>query len=120
MYVKNLHNNTTLLNRVAHNIWVCLFMFMFRCVTLKHLNTCSLTTIDSFSCIGGLGVTPLTAVPEVPSSIPGSNKGAHVCFPVLLMFRFYSSILFVPSFVMKWFHCSLNVISIRIHVQRKM
>ena len=45
---------------------------MFQPHTLKQLIT--LTSIDTFSCLGGTEVTHRTAVPEVSDSIPGSVK----------------------------------------------
>ena len=44
-------------------------LFMFRPIALKQLN--SLTTIDTFSWLGGPKVTQLAAVRMVPGSIPG-------------------------------------------------
>ena len=43
---------------VAPKIWVLLFVF--RQIALKQLN--NLTSIDTFSCLGGLEVTQQTAV----------------------------------------------------------
>ena len=50
---------------------------MFRPITYIQFN--SLTSIDTFSCLGGVHVTQYTAVGE----IPGSNF--YVCFFVLLL-----------------------------------
>ena len=58
-------------------------VFMFRCITLKHLN--SLTNIDSVSWLGDLEVTHRTAMPQVPGSIPSSEKDIYVCFFVWLL-----------------------------------
>ena len=60
-----------------------LCLFMFRCITLKHLN--SLINIDTVSWLGGPEVTYQTAVPQVPGSIPGSDKDIYVCFFVWLL-----------------------------------
>jgi len=46
-------------------------LFIIRPITLKQLN--SLTSIDTFSCLGDREVTLQTAVREVPGSIPGSG-----------------------------------------------
>jgi len=43
-----------------------------------------LTNIDTVSWLGGPEVTHRTAVPQVPGSIPGSDKDIYVCFCVWL------------------------------------
>jgi len=58
----------------VENVWP--WLFMFRPTTLKRLN--SLTTIDTFSCLGGPEVTHHSAVREVPGSIPDSGKAFYV------------------------------------------
>jgi len=52
-------------------------LFMFRPMTLKQLK--SLTSIDIFSCLGGLEVTHKTAVRKFKDLIPGSGKDICCC-----------------------------------------
>ena len=52
-------------------------LFIFRPITMNHLN--SLTLIGTFNCLGSLQVTHYTAVRELPGSIPGSGKDIYVC-----------------------------------------
>jgi len=66
-------------------IWLCLFTF--RPIASTQLN--SLTTLDSFSWLGGAVVTHPLWMQEVPGSIPGSGKGFYVWFFVLLLLCFY-------------------------------
>ena len=66
-------------------IWLCLFTF--RPIASKQLN--SLTTIDTFSWLGGAVVTHPLCVQEVPGSTPGAGKGFYVWFFVLLLLCFY-------------------------------
>ena len=65
-------------------------LFMFRLITLKHIN--SLTSIDMFSCLACRSVTHQTSVREVPSSIPGFGNAFYVCICVLLFMWFYFSV----------------------------
>ena len=61
-----------------------LCLFTFRPTASKQLN--SLTTIYTFSWLGGAVVMHPLSVQEVPGSIPGSGKGFYVgCFVLLLL-----------------------------------
>jgi len=92
MQVKVLQEKTSL-NNSGQQIW--LWLFMFRPITLKQLN--SLTSTDKFSCLGGLEVTHLTAVRQVPGSTPGSGKYFYVCYLLFCccLFLFVLNTLFV-------------------------
>jgi len=63
-----------LLKMSGPQIWLCLFTF--RPIASKKLN--GLTTIDTFSRIGGAVVTHPLWVQEVPGSIPSSGNGFYV------------------------------------------
>jgi len=56
---------------------------MCRPITLKQLN--SLTTFDTFRCLGGPDETHQTAVIEVPGYVPGSNKAFMLVVCVLFV-----------------------------------
>jgi len=87
-------------------IWLCLFMF--RPIASKQLN--SLTTINTFSWLGGAVVTHPLWVQEVPGSIPGSSKGFYVWFLVLLLLCFYflsKNTLFVTKFCNSFYNVNL-------------
>ena len=73
-------------------IWLCLFTF--QPIASKQLN--SLSTIDTFSWLGGAAVTHPLWVQELPGSIPGSGKGFYVWFFVLLLLCF---LLFVQKHI---------------------
>jgi len=83
----------------------------------------SLTTLNTFSWYGDLEVMQLTAMPEVPGSIPNGDKKFYVycdknfyilCYVGFLL-HFYS-IFWVqkPLFVMKYFQSFCNAILFRI------
>jgi len=65
-----------------------LCLFTFRPIALKHLK--SLTTIDTYSWLGGPLVAHPTGVREVPGSIPGSSKDFYAKFSVLGFIVFLS------------------------------
>ena len=67
---RNITENMYLLKMSGPQIRVCLFTF--RPIASKQLN--SLTTIDTFSWLGGAVVTHPLWVQEVPGSIPSSGK----------------------------------------------
>jgi len=62
-------------------------LFTVRLIAFKQLN--SLTTIDTFSWLGGPEVTHPPWVQDVPGSIPGSDRDVYVWFCVLLLLWFY-------------------------------
>jgi len=82
---KILQKKMYLLKMSGPQIWLCLFTF--RPIASKQLN--GLTTINTFSWLGGAVVTHPLWVQEVPGSIPGSGKGFYVWFFVLLLLCFY-------------------------------
>ena len=85
------------------------YLYMFRCITLKQLN--SLTTIHSLSFLGGQVVTHKTTVPEVLGSILRIYKEfCLLCFCCDL--TLVQKQLHV--FVMKCCHLFGNVISFSI------
>ena len=61
-----------------------LCLFMFRCITIKHLNR--VTNIDTVCWLGGTEVPHRTAVPQVPVSIPGSNVQGYLYIYVCDLF----------------------------------
>jgi len=66
---------------------------------LKQLN--SLTSINTFSCLGGRKVTLQTGVRVVPGSIPGSGKGFCMfafCFVVVVLLFVVQKSLFTQMF----------------------
>jgi len=80
-----------------------LCLFTFRPIASKQLN--SLTTIVTFSWLGGAVVTHPLWVQEVPGSIPGSGKGFMFDFFVLLLMCFYflsKNTLFVTKFAISF------------------
>jgi len=84
----NYYGKRTLLEKCGPQIRHCLFMF--RLITLKQLKC--LTTIDKFSCLGGLEVTHQTTVREDSGSMPGSGKYVFIYF-LFVVVMFYSFIL---------------------------
>jgi len=75
----------------------------------------SLTTIETLICHSGLYVTHQTALPEVPGSIPGSDKDLYVCFFwfVVVVFNIWTPkwrSLFVKQFCNSF--CNVALISI--------
>ena len=67
-------------------------LLTFRPLVLKQLN--SLTTIDTFSILGGQGVMHPTGALEVPGSIPGSGNDLTVWFVVVV------DLLFCPKHIL--------------------
>ena len=76
-----------LLKMCGPQIRLCLFLF--RPIASKQLN--GLTTIITYSWLGGAVVKHSLWVQEVPDSIPCSGKGFYVWFFVMLVcvFTFY-------------------------------
>jgi len=79
-----------LLKMCGPHIRLCLFTF--RSIASKHLN--SLSTIDTFSWLGGAVVTHLHWVQEVPGSIPGFYVW-FFCFVVVVFLLFVQKHIFV-------------------------
>jgi len=92
MHVKILQKKMNLLKMCGPQIRLCLFTF--RPIASKQLN--SLTTLDTFSWLGGAVVTHSLWMQEVSGSISGSGKGFYVwlfCFVVVVL------LLFVPKLI---------------------
>jgi len=87
-----------------------LWLFAFWPIALKQLN--SLTTIDTFSCLGGPVVTRPTGVQKVPGLIP--DFGNDFLFNFLLcccVFTFLSKTHHLSRFFCNFF-CSVYSVSI--------
>jgi len=86
-YYKIITGNMYLLKMSGPQILLCLFTF--RSIASKQLN--SLSTIDTFSWLGGSVITHLLWEQVVPGSIPGSGEGFNVwvfCFVVVVFLVF--------------------------------
>ena len=80
----------TMLKKCDPQIYLCLFMF-------RHITLNSLTSIDTLSCLGDLGVTHLTAVREFSGSITVSGM-LCLLFWFLFVFFFQNTLVVMKSF----------------------
>ena len=94
---------TTFFKSCYRPIWL-----MCQHITLKQFN--SLTTIKTFSWLGGLDVTQQTAMIKSPCWIPGLDKDFYVHINDLVVFWALHDFFQMPLFVMIYCHSLCSVI----------